>query len=137
MCAHGRGRGSGAIFSRKKGTEIFIRFLRAVLKSCLLNPSYRPRDDKEERGVPDTYSQMIMSFTSLAPAPATLRARALDSDPNKWAHTLWHSTVRHSNGQMPLKWVSLIKLSTSTCKLTMHMSCRSDTCRYGSVRTVD
>jgi hypothetical protein len=52
MCAQGRGRGSGAIFSRKKGTEIFIRFLRAVLKSCLLNPSYRPRDDKEERGAP-------------------------------------------------------------------------------------
>ena len=54
MCAHGRGRGSGAIFSRKKGTEIFIRFLRAVLKSCLLKFSYRPRDDKEERGAPET-----------------------------------------------------------------------------------
>ena len=52
MRAHGRGRGSGAIFSRKKGTEIFMRFLRAVLKSCPLNPSYRPRDDKEERGAP-------------------------------------------------------------------------------------
>jgi len=57
MCAQGRGRGSGAIFSRKKGTEIFIRFLRAVLKSCLLNPSYRPRDDKEDRGAPGTFDR--------------------------------------------------------------------------------
>ena len=47
-----RPRGLRAIFAGASEPQIFIRFLRAVLESCLLNNSYRPKADREDRGAP-------------------------------------------------------------------------------------